>query len=135
MPFGRRTGIERVHARARRRSDRSEAGANRGGRRGGSAPVVAQGAAVSSAGVVRNRWSRDRASPHSDCLRAKRRLARRDISGSRTGPPPRLWLWPSGVGISARGSVLADAGIGRRDDGVLPDFWRRTGLLPAGRDG
>ncbi len=54
MPFGRPTGIERVQARARRRRDRSEAGANRGGRRGGSAPVVAQGAAVTSAGAVRN---------------------------------------------------------------------------------
>ena len=48
MPFGRPTGIERVQARARRRSDRSEAGANRRGRRGGSALVVAQGAAVTS---------------------------------------------------------------------------------------
>ena len=57
MPFGMPTGIERVQARARRRRDRSEAGANRGGRRGGSAPVMAQGAAVSSAGAVRNRCS------------------------------------------------------------------------------
>jgi hypothetical protein len=47
-PFARPTGIERTQARARGRSDRSEAGANRGGRGGGSAPVVAQGAAVSA---------------------------------------------------------------------------------------
>jgi hypothetical protein len=47
-PFGRLTGIERTQARAWSRCDRSEAGANRGGRRGGSAQVVAQGAAVSA---------------------------------------------------------------------------------------